>query len=455
MGRINYFDGCRMWVNHCIAGGGPNVYAGGKYGSNYRLFSIHTGALFSYGMHFEIARPLRSKKGELVAFLFNGDTHGPTTGRHQSEARAAVDRAGYKRVIIPHSAIAAAEIDRSTIQLIDATRDTTEVTQHSSLEVPRGYQLEWLPLHHNRELFPEELEAQENDSLTRRTQYWEERMAYAAEEKREDVPGERRRHFWRDWAIEHPDPPQREVADPGQIRWFPSGHHLVCRKIVGSYYPEIKMEYLPNGQTLYTWETSRHWLGESVIRARYAVALRTRCATCKGRGIWPGPWEYDLHARPRCQRCLGRGIRTRTVWRWGYFLSGFDHNEKRRSYFFCQLPRGARPTTVDEAYDCLKPGTVRLAEQMGRSVVRQGDIFAIPVANCTLRALRARGAVLGRMVPILGTNHIATDTPVLGGVTYVRGCLHHKPAGRDPDHARVRLPVGWHIAVKNLVPISG
>ena len=48
------------------------------------------------------------------------------------------------------------------------------------------------------------------------------------------------------------------------------------------------------------------------------------------------------------------------------FLSGFDHNERRPSYFLCELPPGCTAGTLAEAYEALKPDGVRLAEQMGR-----------------------------------------------------------------------------------------
>lgn len=167
-----------------------------------------------------------------------------------------------------------------------------------------------------------------------------------------------------------------------------------------------------DGSTLYTWITYRHWLGESLIKAR--VGKRT-----------------------------------------AFFLSGFDTQEARPLYFFCELPRKARPTTIAEAYEALKPQAVKLAESAGRPVYRQGDIFAIPMASVDTRSLKKAGAVIAKRGPLLKTNHVATEVAVLpDGTTLVRGVLYHVPAWRDPDHARRSLGKGWHIVIKNTVPLA-
>ena len=165
--------------------------------------------------------------------------------------------------------------------------------------------------------------------------------------------------------------------------------------------------------TLWSWTTSRHWLGESLVRATI------------------------------------RGDRS------ALFLSGFDRNETRRSYFFCELPQSAsHVTTVDEALEALKPAAVLLAESEGRQVFRQGDIFAIQT-GLTKRELTKRGAVYGRGVSLLGTNHVATEVALLPtGTQLVRGSLRHEPGSRAADHARVKLGDGWFVVVKNTVPVQ-
>ena len=174
----------------------------------------------------------------------------------------------------------------------------------------------------------------------------------------------------------------------------------------------------------------------------------------------------------QCRSCDGRGGTIKLHHRWAYYLSGFDHAEARPLYFLCELPRGAKPTTVAEAYEALKPDPVKLAEQMGRPIERQGDIFAIPTEldRAALKAKRARFARrkvdkertnrwrrVGDFPYILNTNHTATEVAYLpGGVTRARGVMYHDPAGRPQDHARHKLGDGktWHIVIKNTVPTT-
>lgn len=102
----------------------------------------------------------------------------------------------------------------------------------------------------------------------------------------------------------------------------------------------------------YRWHTVRHWLGDSVFTAESST-------------VWG-------NARPR-----------------SYWLSSFDRQESRPLYFLSQLPGPA--DTVDDAIESLAPDSVKTARDIGRTVVRQGDIFAIET-TLTMRALRAAGA---------------------------------------------------------------
>lgn len=108
----------------------------------------------------------------------------------------------------------------------------------------------------------------------------------------------------------------------------------------------------PDGR--YQWHTVRHWLGDAVFSARIM------------------------------------GSKKRVKW-----LSSFDRNEPRPLYFLCQLP-ACTATTYEEAIEALKPESVQLAEAMGRTVERQGDIFAIPMPGMTLADLKGRGGQIVR-----------------------------------------------------------
>jgi hypothetical protein len=133
-----------------------------------------------------------------------------------------------------------------------------------------------------------------------------------------------------------------------------------------------------------------------------------------------------------------------------YFLAGWDGQEWTPSYFFCELTPGSEPSTVDEAYDILKPGTVKLAESMYRSVKRQGDLFLIPMPDLVIpsHARRVRNEY------VLGTNHRATQVVRVNGQTYARGLLQHRPRNRWPDHRQRFIGRTWHLVKKNTVPIT-
>ena len=223
----------------------------------------------------------------------------------------------------------------------------------------------------------------------------------------------------------------------------------------------INVEIDDDGVTHYTWTTHKHWLGESLIRGTIVVHRQSPCRMCNGTGEdrdMHGPVHPDDFRRREpwpfwCAKCHGSGVRRWTQRRTSYFLSGFDHNETRPVYFFCELPQGSEPTTLDEAYEVLKPETVKLAEDMGRPVTRQGDIFAVPV-TLTKRELRKQGARFEKRGRLLGTNHEATEVAYLDKLTLARGVLWHNPEWRGPDHRRVRLHDGWNVIVKNTVPIA-
>ena len=201
----------------------------------------------------------------------------------------------------------------------------------------------------------------------------------------------------------------------------------------------------PDADGVWRWQTRRHILGESLIVADVQA--------------WRG----------------GKRIKRRNV----KFLSGFDHGEPHLAYFFCEMPK-CDAATVDEAYEALKPDAVRLAEQMERDIVRQGDIFAIATSYQRRDLLKQAKRHGYRNVPkriktwgddnkltpeylrterasmLLGTNHQGTEViHANDGTIYARGCLWHVPDGRTNDHVRKKLGDGktWYIILKNTVPV--
>lgn len=321
----SHSDTCDRWVRN-VQGAGLRELQGSRI--------VASGdRIYSYGSHFEMARPLRDKAGALRAWLLNGDRYSVSTSKHQGHVREAIQRlgGGFPVVIIPHSALDAASVDRDSVEIIEATEDR------------------WIPV--QRESRTEPTHAYRGEDGVLRT--------------------------WQDY-------PNGEVTEP------------------------------TGADPFYRWTTKVHRLGESLIRAKV------------------------------------RGRRNRA-----YFLSGFDVQESRPLYFFCELPRGAKPETVADAYEALKPDTVKVAEQMSRPVVRQGDIFAVGMNGTTKRQLRKQGATFERKGQLLRTNHVATEVARMpDGTTLARGTLWHVPPWRGPDHKRQTMGKAWHVIVKNTVPVA-
>lgn len=170
----------------------------------------------------------------------------------------------------------------------------------------------------------------------------------------------------------------------------------------------------PEDDGLYHWTTERHWLGASVFQA-------TANGYSQARG-------YSSQRRS--------------------YLSSFDYNEPWPLYFLAELPAGASPGTVAEALEVLKPFEVRYAESQGVTVLRQGDVFAIPK---DVRTRDLPGPSQHQAI-VLGVNHRATEVRVTAnGDTYARGWLRH--ARVPSEHHAIRLGDGktWHELVKNTV----
>lgn len=80
-------------------------------------------SLFSYGMHFELARWVDESDTHGGYWLLNGDTYSVSTSRHQRAVRSAVSATDAPVLILPYSTLAAAGIDLATITPLDITAD--------------------------------------------------------------------------------------------------------------------------------------------------------------------------------------------------------------------------------------------------------------------------------------------------------------------------------------------
>lgn len=427
-------------------------------------------SLYHYGHHFELARILRDKRGRTRLVLMNGDSYGgaggfgPSTSSRQGDVRRAVSQTNAEGMVVPFSALDGADIDYTTVMPIHVREDRWTIEEHSSRKRPADLAKIPDPSGAMRtETYMGYNEAQEWGEVTR------------------EVPVR----------VEDPD---ETVAFSAQHGWAEGG----ARR---------------DADGMWHWRVRRHWLGDSLFRAR-CTERRTRKATAdelaedERHRAWtsehvrlagearelrstsfqleparhPSNGDYRALVR-RCFAAAGvreaaeradqavsdhretqvwaNGVRDGrmpiTVTRWATFLSSFDYQERRPLYFLCELPYGAKPGTVDEAVETLKPPEVVAALARGLKVIRQGDLFAIPT-KLTKRQIRrlAGRARFEKRLRVLGTNHSVTEGIVLkGGAVLGRGIMRHEPeAWRPPDHARQKLGDAWHLLVRNTVPRS-
>lgn len=472
---------------------------------------VHWGeTLFSWGTHFPLVVPVRRKAGgKVIAWCINGDTWSGSSGwsndnstsNHQRAVRKAIAASGMPHVTIPFAALRSAGIDPTTVIPVHVTEDTYEdKSEDYDADDPR---ISW---HYREQAIPGT-----DGWVNRTTGQWVPR-GWDPEHSTwiSSPPGRPRwaggegyeeyRVAYDKWERQWEDIPQRTQR---------TGHRTPQVK-VGRRVRDVEAIW-EDGRMIFTRTWQRHWLGESLVKARLSYRARVRCDLCHGaKSIAPwidvisgrrddelplgpldehhqwrmdrnylrddGTWALSRYAWPiiatryrtGCHRCRESGRITVTKQRWAYFLSGFDANEPRPSYFFTELPPKVRPTTVSEAYDTLKPATVALAEEMGRTVHRQGDCFMIETPSVTLRELKQRGGVHlkrtghtvvdGRMhmddTALFGTNHTASEMVRLGELTYVRGIIRHEPQGRRPDHVNLNVGKTWSLALPNLTPVG-
>ena len=494
------------------------LYPGREALSSRNLFDSGD-SIFSYGSHFEVGRILRDRKGEPRAWLLNGNTYSNTTTRHQGAVRDAVQRTGLPVVTIPHAALNVAGIDLRTIEIVDVQRDWWTTNVITRQDRPGRWEYD-APQYDD---YGGWQNTRTGETIMR--QHYGEPRPKVECNCVIDIPGPWAPGVWdgycweRECAIDRLREVHKRVRHGAWEEFRASTRQTGRKRMVSSKYVVWDLVDDPDAPIGYVFEreVQRHWLGGSLIKAQVPYRVQVKHKACGGTGVadepWfttyypsrgeavlgplteeqmqvaqehndrlmernggmrqPFGWEYALQASVKhteCRGCGGRGRVPTERRRTAYFLSGFDENETRPSYFFCELPPKVHPTTVAEALETLKPTAVRLAEQVGREVKRQGDIFAIPMPGLTLRELKAQGGrhvrrpklvdIDGRTTwdgprpNLLGTNHEATEVVYVGRQTYARGTISHVPAFRRPDHKRTPLGREWHLIQKNTVPVA-
>lgn len=486
--------------------------------------------LFSYGRHFPLAIASRNARGKVTHFVLNGDRYSVTTSRHQGMTRRLCGRLAHQLgdvpvIILPFSALAAAGVDPNDIEPIDVRDDRNVTERHSSRErpgtrlaladCPSGRATVEMVWHHGV------IVDRETDACyVRSDDAWTEWPANA--QALEDAIHHDTQPF--------PDRPPA-IVDWDECEWYRRYAHgsrrLPVRKPVRV--PDPNRVYVGRSSWniatrdddgVWRWATQRHFLGDSLLRARVRefVSVRPTSEQIAAHGAWRrAAARYhearervraEHHIAKRWSRCSNvprssdmleqLDTRTRTLWdeaerahealaalipagqtydrgartlhitrrrtRRPFLLSSFDYQEATPLYFLCELPAHARPSTVQEAIDALRPPEVVAAEARGLKVTRQGDLFAIPVRlnrRQIRRMLTRRPNPIGKPSPhfergmrVLGTNHTVTEGAVCkGGAVLGRGVMRHEP-GRRADHARKRMGDGrtWHLLVRNTVP---
>lgn len=121
-------DRARRWMDRALGRAerdlsGGNVFYDGD-------------TIFSYGYHFPMATVMRDGHEQPSWVLVNGDRFSVSTSRHQSEVRHQVMRSGLPSIIVPFSALNAAEIAPNSIEIVEVRPDRTEEIHRSTDVAP-------------------------------------------------------------------------------------------------------------------------------------------------------------------------------------------------------------------------------------------------------------------------------------------------------------------------------
>jgi hypothetical protein len=522
--KYEHHDVVRRWADSRMNPGAPDPYPEHKSGRMIARGDV----LYSWGTHFPLVRAIR-KRGKVVQFLLNGDTWGGRNGwaagagndtsNHQRVVLRVIEEIGLPYVTVPQSVLDAAGIDDTSVTLVHRTADWYE-NKVEEFEAEPEY---------SRWVYDEETVKGTGVWVHHRTGTtftagWQTdgngHRTYETSPPGQPTYGEFVRSGYDDKPAREAEYQQYLAAERRwQLEWtkYPAVTKRTGRKHLVYKGHQLEQYQREDGTVGSRYHWRRHWLGESLIKAKIPHTAEVRCPTCRGTGLHPhaeafpgaeGPlterqdsmwhrWQthgtgpeprHSIGSRieERCETCASRRTIRATRFRTAYFLSGFDHNEPLPSYFFTELPPDARPSTIDEAYEALKPATVRLAEEMGRTVHRQGDQFFIEMPGLTLRELKRQGGehhkrggpgrekqqwepevkqswhqpprfqrYINENCWLNGTTHEASEVVRLGGATYVRGIVRHVPDGRTPDHVPLHLGTKslW-LNVPNRTPVG-
>ena len=118
--------------------------------------------------------------------------------------------------------------------------------------------------------------------------------------------------------------------------------------------------------------------------------------------------------------------------------------QRLRACFLCQLPHAV--SSIELAYDALKPQRVQDAEAEGIEVRRQGDVFLIRATERDWNLqLRYGRDTLAKDHRLWGRTHVASKALLADGRVFVSGKLTHERR----QHRTVFFKGAWYEAVKN------
>lgn len=359
-------------------------------------------SIYSYGHHFEMARLMRNDRGKVVMILVSADTWAEggwtSTGQHQGMVRSAVkhhaEPLGIPVLEIPFSVLHAAGIDFKSVRILENRESRYTTHEITNTNCPGD-------------------------------------LCYVLDEDGE--------------------PKYIGTGNPGDARERLTNVSTVHTDKCGMAHAHVVGHAELKSDGLWHWTVQRHWMGDSLIRAKYHetrqrkldpvesityeqwvmadIATHQMYEQWRGSHVegvgydnsiykrWEDLREYTSELRgllPPNITGTRRDPRVRfTVYKWATFLSSFDYAEPHRPYFFCELPFGSNACTVEDGIATLKPRVVSLHESVGDIVLRQGDVFAIPTGYST-----AELELLAKPVEVSRGRYVP-NAPEIGGETYV------------------------------------
>jgi hypothetical protein len=383
--------------------------------------------LFHYGTHFELARIIRRKSGRTRLVLCNGDRYsgsggyGPSTWSRQMQVQRAVREqikgTNIEMLIVPFSALEAANVDFTTLQPLHVRPDRNEVREHTSTERP-GPNVQ----------VPDPTGA---TTMVPHTRYgW-------LDEDGNPAPDSRSREGLTYGAYTHLQEEPVLVDDPDHAHVEPNR---------------------PDG--VWRWSTEHHYLGDSLFRARVRMSERYT--------------NEDGHTDYRWRTYTAKFL---SSFDYGEPNAPYFLCELRRRCPANTVEEAIADLMPDEVRDLIAQGVEVLRQGDVFAIptdLSSKDLRAI-AEPATVRHLRGRpdGPAVweyeetpvrrrsdgGGLAYVMGTNHVATYViKTKDGQFYGKGTLYHQPrqSWRAPEHRRLKLGDGktWYRFVKNTVPLD-